>query len=116
MSTEAPGSQLLLLGFTLYFSGAVVRTCTQTISNAFKSSKPQGGFTVMRLTLKATRFLVTLVKMMRHFLSVSPEPKLSSSAGLNRRQEDKHKHLWYLRKSHCSRKRDAAFRPVSISF
>lgn len=27
MSTEAPGSQLLLLGFTLYFSGAVVRTC-----------------------------------------------------------------------------------------
>lgn len=27
MSTEAPGSQQLLLGFTLYFSGAVVRTC-----------------------------------------------------------------------------------------
>lgn len=27
ISTDAPGSQLLLLGFTLYFSGAVVRTC-----------------------------------------------------------------------------------------
>lgn len=27
ISTEAPGSQQLLLGFTLYFSGAVVRTC-----------------------------------------------------------------------------------------
>lgn len=27
MSTDAPGSQQLLLGFTRYFSGAVVRTC-----------------------------------------------------------------------------------------
>lgn len=27
MSTQAPGSQLLLLGLTLYFSGAVVLTC-----------------------------------------------------------------------------------------
>lgn len=27
MSTEAPGSQQLLLGLTLYFSGAVVLTC-----------------------------------------------------------------------------------------
>lgn len=30
MSTEAPGSQQLLLGFTLYLSGAVVRTCEDT--------------------------------------------------------------------------------------
>lgn len=31
ISTLAPGSQLLLLGFTLYFSGAVVRTWVQDI-------------------------------------------------------------------------------------
>ena len=30
MSSEAPGSQVALLGFTLYFSGAVVRTCGET--------------------------------------------------------------------------------------
>lgn len=38
MSTEAPGSQQLLLGFTLYLSGAVVRTCEDikgTFNNAF---------------------------------------------------------------------------------
>uniref|UniRef100_A0A0E9PK19 Uncharacterized protein n=1 Tax=Anguilla anguilla TaxID=7936 RepID=A0A0E9PK19_ANGAN len=58
MSTKAPGSQLVLLGLTRYFSGAVVRT------------------------LKATWFLVTLLRMIRHFFSVSLDPKQSSSAGL----------------------------------
>lgn len=33
MSTLAPGSQLLLLGLTRYFSGAVVRTCKQNGKN-----------------------------------------------------------------------------------
>lgn len=37
MSTEAPGSQLLLLGFTLYFSGAVVRTYTDPEDELSKS-------------------------------------------------------------------------------
>lgn len=35
-----------------------------------------------QLTLKATWFLVTLLRIMRLFFSFSPEPKLSSSAGL----------------------------------
>lgn len=39
------------------------------------------------LTLKATWFFTTLLRMMRLFLSVSTEPKLSSSAGLKKRQQ-----------------------------
>lgn len=59
ISMEAPGSQLLLLGLTLYFSGAVV------------------------LTLKATIFFVTFVNTIRVFFSPdSMLPKYNSSAGL----------------------------------
>ncbi|TNN30357.1 hypothetical protein EYF80_059491 [Liparis tanakae] len=77
MSTEAPGSQQLLLGFTRYFSGAVVRTCGDA-GNSFTVIVECKGRE--RGMPRAQSDIST--KIMRLFFSVSADPKLSSSAGL----------------------------------